>query len=412
MNQWILAALIGTLGMGCENRCEPGSARVLTGRVRNPSNPSVGEPIEILVQLGECAADRFPTPSVVGTGQSGEVQGRIVQTRLSSSPSKLDQEMSLQIEFQEVPSGWLDVALRFPASERVVRIYNASTIRNAVHRQTLNGRCRPPVRVSAFGTACTEMGSTGQSDVFEQAEGAPPVRLDAGSALWATPEGHLITTQEGIGWLTSETPIQNWRPAATLSNEVFDVAASSSVVFVLQPGVLRVFSKDLSTELPSVALANRTRGFVHFANGTLGILRPEGESMGTLEMLEPEATTWSSRGVRPINGSPVPGGAAGVWTCTPSLMTWNSVGASGLTPIAEIEAYGPCSGAAGSDRPFIVAARNTFVACPYLDGAAIRMVEVSAPSGSGRCYGALAMLNYGADADAWTEMFDIGASLP
>ncbi|PZR06387.1 MAG: hypothetical protein DI536_30420 [Archangium gephyra] len=387
MNRLVSAAAVVVIGSlsGCENRCEPGELTVIAGVAQNVAAGSVFDAIEVAVGLGECHSDAFPTPVVTARGPTGEAVAR------KPRATRLVGRVEFIIGFDDdVPRGWSDIALEFPAATRSFRAYHANPLRSLETIGEPHFACVPPFVVQSNGIVCNDVAADGTNDITESTDPFRTVSLPG--RLWSTPLGTLLTTENGIGWFP-DIPLTGWVPTRALPGEVLHVTADADRVYVLQPGMLTVLSRDLTNEIANQPTVESSGPAYLLVDGADVVVAGE----------RSQRFTWSGGALMPVGDGVISGvihGATGTeaWTCDASLIRRYTLRDGELELTGSFPQFGRCHSARGYERPAILAARNTFLACPYSDGDAIKMVELSVGAGGeGACFDGLMVVRRSAD---------------
>lgn len=239
--------------------------------------------------------------------------------------------------------------------------------------------CFPPLALNSDAIICNTPKPDGGPSIIEASPIARSISLDG--RLWSTPQGALLTTENGIGWFP-DIPLTGWVPARQLPGEVLHVAATADAVYVLQPGTLRALSSDLQTELTSVAtqisdepayvLSSAEHIFVAGA-GNFEVFRWQS---GSLVAENTGATLGELHGAAPDE----------LWTCDNDLIRRYKPQSNELVLTGTFQQFGRCHSRRGFQRPSILASKNTFLACPWADGDSLKMVELDLGAGNfGAC---------------------------
>ena len=396
----VLAALVVLLS-GCESTCEPGRAD-LRGRV---AYSRVIRPVNVRVFLRHCSEDELPHPKVHATNADGAtIEGFAGPAEPSPSGGSVDYEIS----FYDLLTGWLTLTMVYPGGQRDLRIYVADNVDTGSAVARVDGRCRAPVRLEDGYTLCNSFNpAEGTANVVEQ-DDAGVVALPQDSQLFETSGRYLITSPDGIGWLEPGQRLAQWTAARPFGGRAWSVAVDEVWLYVFADDVVRIFPKDLSTELPSLTTAVALLGGRRLAaHGDLLVVGSE--RGGSIELFRRVGASWTSLGVQPEPRRFVAASDDGVWTCSDTEVQWNELTATGLEPRYSLELFGECR-LGSTQRPRIITGENPFMACPYRTADGIKFVEAYAQSRSGECFDQFAVLDF--PSNTGTFVFDLSAGLP
>lgn len=438
-NQLVAAACLVVALCACEPPCTPGDVSPMSNTVQ-AFRPQA-RLIAFNIEIGDCEPGHVPLPKarVVGpTGQVGRADVEIDQREADLLAGKWPRLAVGAVEARPAEPGPSVIELDFST---VTRRLSAEFVEvfDPPGQRELPAWCWAPLRIDGDSVVCSTGVSPDTSQVIEIRDGGTG-SIGPGSRLWSTPEGYLLTSDGGIGWLGSGQTLGQWTPQASLTATALGVAANSTAVFILHSTEIEVRDRrDLTRLLARQPTSNGALlDRMHLVAASESSVQTSvtashtSDAGSTVPTVTTEAFEWTDGGLRSQGvvdtwweDHPIVAFGELLWTTDlrgGSLRAYRVGGAPLSMLVADLRSLGECSGP--GDRPGCVAGgvlsangvEGQFLQCPFLDDSGVRFVSVQLKSNEiGQCEGNLAYAGhppFGSEADGDMRIIDLTALIP
>lgn len=408
--------------LGCGAPCEPGFAfpqgpavKWLTGASTAPF---------MIEGLGTCAGpDQFPELKARVTGENGELQTPTVW--LSREPvdpyaDRLRFEGRIN-DFTPV-EGVMKIEVITPNRVHPWLVRYVDPLPFRAERTVPTG-CYPPVHLSGDAITCNVVVNTAPFEMAVRELRAEVITtLAAGSRLWSTQLGVMITSSDGIGWLGNDQQLADWIPSAASPGNIRSLAATPRHIFaVIEQELIVLDALDLARVEGKISLQGEL--------GTTPFLVPRGEDLVTLAYAH---QVDRSRGDRRdtfalgMNGWELKRTEEDVyfthavsndhfWACAGDRIRLYRVGTNSSEVVAEAPVAGHCDSGEGNgaQRPTVMDLWGLFIQCPYLANGGIELVTIDHPAdSSGGCFGEYAYFRERGYPAPSTGLMNIAGQIP
>lgn len=428
----LIGICLALLACGCQPPCTPGLVAPMSNTVqRYHPNPRL---IDFNIEIGDCEPGHVPIPKarVIGpTGQVGSAVVEIDQREAQLRAGKWPRLAVGTIEIHPLEPGSSTIELEFQTVTRRVNVALVEVL-NPERSPRLPVFCRPPLRLEGGVAVCTTTDFDGvTSRVIELRDGGV-TSLGPGSRLWATPVGHFVSVDGGLGRLRPGEALGGWQPEAALQGSALGVSATEDSVVVLQRDSIEIRSSaDLSimVRVPTRHEASGSPQLVASTSSaifTSGYVRRSLEDGGVADVVSTETFEVSDAGIISLGvvegGRENPIAARGdrYWTSDGERLRVYAVANGPLSgALFDVGKIGSCGGfgdkpgcwAGGILGPFGI--EGAFLQCPFVDDGGVRFVSIGlAADEIGDCEGNYAYVGDigwpgGPDTDGYLDVIDL-----